>query len=324
MAEKRMFTQKIVDSDAFLDMPLSSQVLYFHLAMRADDDGFVNNPKKITRYIGASEDDFKILLAKRFILGFESGVIVIKHWRMHNAIRKDRYHPTVYQAERAQLGIKENDAYTDSIDSPEIPSLPAAETEEIDDGNHLATTWQPNGNHLATEVRLGKDRLGLGKGRLEDNTLLNNPSTEQDNTQKEEDFILTDSNESVCQTQSVRRVVEAWNQLASTGIQPVTRVAAESKRGKSIRARIREYGIDTVLFAIEKVKASDFLHGKNNRGWIITFDWFVLPNNFPKVLEGNYDNRAGQTRYGNPPTKEDAEQTRRLYAELLAEEGAQA
>ena len=79
MAEKRMFTQKIIDSDAFLEMPTSAQALYFHLNMRADDDGFVNNPKKITRYVGAAEDDLKLLLLKRFIIGFESGVIVIKH-----------------------------------------------------------------------------------------------------------------------------------------------------------------------------------------------------------------------------------------------------
>ena len=96
MAEKRMFSMKIVDSDAFLDMPHSTQNLYFHLNMRADDDGFINNPKKIQRMLGASDDDLKLLLAKRFILAFDSGIIVIKHWRMHNTLRKDRYHPTHY------------------------------------------------------------------------------------------------------------------------------------------------------------------------------------------------------------------------------------
>ena len=113
MAEKRMLTKKIVDSDAFLDMPLSAQALYFHLVMRADDDGFVNNPKKISKYISASEDDYKILLAKRFIIAFDSGVIVIKHWRMHNVIKSDRYHPTDYQDELARLTIKPNKSYTE-------------------------------------------------------------------------------------------------------------------------------------------------------------------------------------------------------------------
>ena len=87
MAEKRMFTQKIIDSDAFLDMPLSTQALYFHLNMRADDDGFINNPKRIQRTIGASDDDLKLLIAKRFVICFENGVIVIKHWKMHNTLR---------------------------------------------------------------------------------------------------------------------------------------------------------------------------------------------------------------------------------------------
>lgn len=113
MAERRMFTQKIIDSDAFLDMPLSTQALYFHLNMRADDDGFVNNPKRIQRTIGASEDDLKLLIAKRFVICFENGVIVIKHWRMHNTLRKDRYNPTQYQEELAMLDIKENKSYTE-------------------------------------------------------------------------------------------------------------------------------------------------------------------------------------------------------------------
>lgn len=112
MAERRMFTQKIIDSDAFLDMPLSTQALYFHLNMRADDDGFINNPKKIVRMIGASEDDFKVLIAKNFIMQFDSGIIVVKHWKMHNYIAKDRYKPTVYADEKAMLETKENGAYT--------------------------------------------------------------------------------------------------------------------------------------------------------------------------------------------------------------------
>lgn len=149
MAEKRMFTQKIIDSDAFLDMPLSSQALYFHLNMRADDDGFVNNPKRIQRTIGASEDDLKLLIAKRFIIGFENGVIVIKHWRMHNTLRKDRYNPTQYQEELALLDVKGNNAYTERF--PELPE-PSKET--------VATTWQPNGNQTATQYSIDKYSIG--------------------------------------------------------------------------------------------------------------------------------------------------------------------
>ena len=95
MAERRMFSKTIIDSDAFLDMPLSAQSLYFHLSMRADDEGFINNPKKIQRMIGASDDDAKILVMKHFIIPFDSGIVVIRHWMIHNYIQKDRFKPTI-------------------------------------------------------------------------------------------------------------------------------------------------------------------------------------------------------------------------------------
>lgn len=112
MAERRMFAKKITESDAFLDMPSSTQMFYFHLSMNADDDGFVNNPKKIQRMCGASDDDFKLLIAKSFVILFESGIIVIKHWKMHNYIQSDRYRPTDYVDEKSMLGVKKNKAYT--------------------------------------------------------------------------------------------------------------------------------------------------------------------------------------------------------------------
>lgn len=140
MAERRMFAKTIIDSDSFLDMPLSTQALYFHLSMRADDDGFINNPRKIQRMIGASDDDLKLLIAKNFIIPFESGIVVIKHWKIHNYIQSDRYKETVYKEEKSMLEVKKNKAYT------------VAETECIQ-----------NGYILEPQVRLGKDRLELGK-----------------------------------------------------------------------------------------------------------------------------------------------------------------
>lgn len=112
MAERRMFTKKITNSDAFIDMPLSTQALYFHLNMEADDDGFNSSPKKIQRMIGASDDDLKLLMAKNFIIPFESGVVVIKHWKLHNYIQNDRYKETVYTEEKKQLKVKENKVYS--------------------------------------------------------------------------------------------------------------------------------------------------------------------------------------------------------------------
>lgn len=158
MAERRMFAKTIIDSDAFLDMPMSTQALYFHLNMRADDDGFINNPRKIQRMIGASEDDLKLLIAKRFVLAFENGVIVIKHWKIHNYIRKDRYHPTLYQDEKQSIDVKDDGSYTDHL-------------------NLLPTIGQPDGNQRLTEDRLGKDRLG--KDRLGKNNRFTPPSRQE-------------------------------------------------------------------------------------------------------------------------------------------------
>lgn len=139
MAERRMFSKTIVDSDAFLDMPLSTQALYFHLSMRADDDGFLNNAKKIQKIIGASDDDLKLLIIKRFVIAFDDGIIVVKHWRMNNYLRKDRYTPTVYQEEFKMLGIKDNGAYT-LLDTAGIP-----------DGNQCVTRLP--------QVSIGKDSI---------------------------------------------------------------------------------------------------------------------------------------------------------------------
>ena len=140
MAERRMFAKTIIDSDAFVDMPLSTQALYFHLSMRADDDGFINNPKKVQRMIGASDDDLKVLLMKRFLIPFASGIVVIKHWKIHNYIQKDRYKPTVYAEEKALITTKKNGAYTE------------VDTECIQDGYSLET-----------QDRLGK--ISIGKDR---------------------------------------------------------------------------------------------------------------------------------------------------------------
>lgn len=179
MAERRMFAKTIIDSDAFLDMPMSAQALYFHLAMRADDDGFINNPRKVMRMIGAGDDDAKILLAKRFIIHFDSGVVVIKHWRIHNYIRNDRYKPTVYQEEKAQLSQKGNGAY--SLDTVGIPS----------------------GYQMDTQVRLDKERDSLGEDRLDED---NNSSIYLSNTMSESQKQLHDTVEAVLRRVKERRV----------------------------------------------------------------------------------------------------------------------
>ncbi|HFR5215616.1 TPA: DnaD domain-containing protein [Streptococcus agalactiae] len=111
MAQKRMFSNIITDTDRFLDMPASSQNLYFHLNMHADDDGFVDSPKRIMRNVGAGNDDMNVLLSKKFVLNFDSGLILIKDWKIHNVIRKDMYKPTVYTEEKSQIIVDDTKSY---------------------------------------------------------------------------------------------------------------------------------------------------------------------------------------------------------------------
>lgn len=159
MAERRMFAKTIIDSDAFLEMPQSTQLLYFHLSMRADDDGFINNPKSIMRNVGCKEDDIRILAGKKFIIPFESGVVVIKHWRIHNYIQKDRYHETKYKSEKASLDLDENGAYTKCIQGV---------------------------SNMDTQVRLelGKDRLGEDNKETPDK-----PATPEKTKKQKKEFV---------------------------------------------------------------------------------------------------------------------------------------
>ena len=129
-----MFAKTIIDSDAFLEMPMAARLLYYDLAMRADDDGFINSPRKIMKFVGATYDDMNILIARKFIIPFDNGVVVIKHWRIHNYIRKDTYNETSYKEQKALLELDENKAYRLSNGFPVDGSL--------------------------TQVRIGKDSIG--------------------------------------------------------------------------------------------------------------------------------------------------------------------
>lgn len=252
MAERRMFAKTIIDSDAFLDMPLSTQALYFHLSMRADDDGFINNPKKVQRMIGCSDDDLKLLIAKNFLIPFDNGVVVIKHWRIHNYIQKDRYKPTVYQDELGSLEVKKNGAYT-------------LDTECIQDGYSLET----------------QDRIEIELGKVSNNISSKEDISHSELSDDEPKFVLKD-------------IVDKWNELSSYGITKVRFISAESPRHKMIRARIKQYGRDSFDEVVENIKNSDFLQGKSNskRQFLVDFDWVIKPSNYPKVLEGKYNNRS--------------------------------
>lgn len=161
MAERRMFAKTIIDSDAFLDMPISARLLYYDLGMRADDDGFVNSPKKIMKMVGASTDDMNVLILRKFILPFETGVVVLKHWRIHNYIRKDTYSETPYKKEKSMLMLDENKSYT-----------------LIDNESQLAV------HEPSTQVRIGKDSIdkdSLGKDSIDKGSIEIITPDEQEN-----------------------------------------------------------------------------------------------------------------------------------------------
>ncbi|MDF2543450.1 MAG: Uncharacterized protein K0S47_3168 [Herbinix sp.] len=154
MAERRMFAKTIIDSDAFLEMPQSSQLLYFHLSMRADDDGFINKPKTIMRMVGCKDDDLRILISKRFIIPFDTGIVVIKHWKIHNYIQNDRYNETKYKEEKALLSLDENKAY--KLESNECIQ---------------------NVSTMDTQVRLGKD--SIDKDNIKNSSRFTPPTLEE-------------------------------------------------------------------------------------------------------------------------------------------------
>lgn len=174
MANRRMFNKEVVNSDAFTSMPISSQALYFHLGMEADDDGFVNNPVRVARTINVSSDDLKVLVLKKFVIDFGDGVIVIKHWRKNNQLRYDRYKGTNYEEQATQLYIKKDGTYTLNADN--IGVIP-----------FMATKIQDNGNQNTTQYSIGKvsvvELSKVKESKEKDsskNIHTNKPTTEKD------------------------------------------------------------------------------------------------------------------------------------------------
>ena len=225
MAERRMFAKTIIDSDIFLDMPLSTQALYFHLSMRADDDGFINNPKKIQRMIGCSDDDIKLLIAKNFLIPFESGVVVIKHWKIHNYIQKDRYKETLYQQEKAMLIENNSSGY--SLDTKCIQDV----------------------SKLDTQVRLGKDSIELDKDSKESNKPAKAGKGTCDNIKK---MIAKSS-----LGDEVKEEVEKWLEYKKERKDKYTEIGFRSLLTK-IEKNCNEFGNDAVIDVIENSIVSGY------------------------------------------------------------------
>ena len=165
MAERRMFSKTITDSDLFLEMPATAQLLYFHLSMHADDDGFLKNPRSIMRMVGSKDDDMKLLIAKQFLIPFESGVVVIKHWKIHNYIRSDRYKPTICE-EKSLVTMGKDMVYQMTTDCLPI-GIPNVSLD---------------GYQMDTQDRIGKDRIG--KDSLSDDGAQSAPAKQKPHKKK--------------------------------------------------------------------------------------------------------------------------------------------
>lgn len=250
MAERRMFAKSIVLSDAFLDMPQSARCLYFTLGMLADDDGFIGSVKSIMRQCGASEDDLKVLLAKRFVLDFDSGVLVIKHWRLNNYLRSDRYRATDYIDEKKLLEVKENGAYT------------------------YKTDWYTNGI-----PSIGKD--SIGKNSIEDNMSVSPPVIPSENN-----LVETNTDDEQHKENSVSTMEVECQKILDYLSQQVNAPRGyklNHSRKRTMKARFDEgYKVDDFYIVINN-KVAQWLNDSKMKQYL-TPETLFAPSHFDKYL----------------------------------------
>lgn len=300
MAERRMFAKSIVLSDVFLDMPMSARCLYFTLGMLADDDGFVGSPRSIMRQCGASTDDLQILLAKRYVLGFESGVIVIKHWKINNYLQNDRHRDTTYLEELGTLTLDQKNAYTERIKGQE--SDPCIQ----------------DGYILDTQDRIGK--VSIGKV----NILPPTPSSTEPDTENTYP-VMVDRTTAAYNGVTAHDVLSEWvskfNSIA--GLQKVKKTTINDET--NIQTILRHFSLEDIEQTFDKLAKSDFLQGRNNKNWKVSFDWFTDLDNFTKIFNGKYDNRETNTEKvsvkdmeAERRKREEEEETNRQNAKILA------
>lgn len=256
MASRRMFSTRIINSARFLKMPVSTQCLYFHLGLHADDDGVVE-AYTVMNSIGATEDDLKVLVSKGFVVVLNEDLVTyITDWNENNKLRADRKIDSIYKDLLLQVVPDVNLLEKKQrSDTKKIDSGQPMDNQRTDNGRSMDGPWTDNGRH-----RLGKDRIG-------------------------EDRIGKDNIGEVNYT----GIKDAYNAIC-VSFPKVTSLS--DARKKTIRARLNTYSEAEIIEAFRKAEASDFLKGKNNRDWRANFDWIMKDSNLAKVLDGNYDNRA--------------------------------
>lgn len=304
MAERRMFAKGIVESDVFLDMPLSAQALYFHLGIYADDEGFVGSPKRIQSSIGGKNKDMQLLIEKDFIIPFDSGVVAIKHWKIHNYIRTDRYKKTLYQTEKEVLEIGSDGAYKI------IPS-DNQETDRTD-----------------TQDRLSVKSLIKNKNKINsldnDNRIDNNKKTKLNGPSVIPVHVPTSPlSGSSTHILDINELVEFYN--ANCGnMKKIDLISPEIEN--AVISFVARYGREKYCEVIKRAGESDFLNGTSNK-WKADIFWLTTLDNANKVINGKYDTYGKRKKSQEPTAKADnnnqqeenglsQEEKERIYREL--------
>jgi DnaD/phage-associated family protein len=285
MAEKRMFAKSIIDSDQFLDMPATAQLLYFHLGMRADDDGFINNPKSIMRNVRGTDDDMNILIAKKYIIPFQSGVVVIRHWRIHNYIQKDRYKITNCNEEKAMLEYNEKTKEYDFKDCKQIGYSMDTDCKQI---GYSMDTRQTTKNIANPSKIKGLDECIQNGYKLDTQIRLDKIRLDKSSSREEENSTTTTINQEVLS-------------LYQDNIHPITPIEAEK-----LADDIEQYGVKWCLEAIKRA----VMRNKRTLGYI------------EGILHGWATNGYDNGEKPEPPKKEEVKRPK--YAdEIRAEEEAE-
>ena len=281
MAQKRMFDKIITNDDNFLEMPNSTQALYFHLSMNADDDGFVNNWKSIMKITGTKEDDLKILISKSYLIPFDSGIIVIKHWRINNYLRGDRYRPTQFQKEFNMLENHENKAY------------------------QLKSEWSTIGIPLVNPDKNRIDKNRIDKNRIEKNreeensiedTKMSLKTDKIDKMSLKTDNLSSNDSLAIASPTPTENKKEVFNNFLNIYNEECTNLPKclkiTEKRKVAINKCLKEK-IDEEVFREICIKAnqSNFLIGENDRNWKADFDFVTRSDKAMQILEGKYENR---------------------------------
>lgn len=285
MAERRMFAKSVISSDSFLDMPASAQLLYFHLSLMADDDGFINNPRRIQRMVGCSVDDLESLIEKRFLISFESGVVVIRHWRMNNQIRCDRYKPSIFP-EKSLIVLDEGMVYELSSECQSVG---------------IPLVYQ-----MDTQYSIGQDRS------VQDSSVQDSSGQDRAGEDRSAEVTKNADVPSVppAEELSVEDIVGMYHEICKS----YPRVTAMSKsRSRAVKARMRTYTAEQFRTVFGKAENSAFLRGDNQRKWSADFDWMMKESNFVKILDGNYDETVNRSMTAPAPKNSDGFDAEKYY-----------